>query len=60
VSTHDPSVISDAALDLLTSYEIAECKRVVRMQALFVVAVLAATTIAVSVTLLAIELPWGH
>jgi hypothetical protein len=59
-SADDPSVMSDAALDLLTSYEIAECKRVVRLQALVAVAVLAATTIAVIVALLAIELPWGH
>jgi hypothetical protein len=52
--------MTDAALDLLTSYEIAECKRVVRLQALVAVAVLAATTIAVIAVLLAFELPWGH
>jgi hypothetical protein len=59
-SADDPSVMSDAAADLLTSYEITECKRIARLQALISVAVLAATTIAVSVALLAIELPWGH
>jgi hypothetical protein len=55
-----PTEMSDAALDLLTSYEIAECRRLARLQALFAVAVLAATTVAVTVALLAIELPWGH
>jgi hypothetical protein len=59
-SADDPSVMSDAAVDLLTSYEITECKRVARLQAIVAVTVLAATTIAVSVALLAIELPWGH
>jgi hypothetical protein len=52
--------MTDAALDLLTGYEIAECKRVARLQALFAVVVLAATVVAVTVALLAIELPWGH
>ena len=59
-AAHDPIEMTDAALDLLTSYEIAECKRVARLQTLFAVAVLAATTVAVTVALLAIELPWGH
>jgi hypothetical protein len=52
--------VTDAALDLLASYEIDECKRVARFQALFAVAVLAATVVAVTVVLLATELPWGH
>ena len=52
--------MSDFALDMLAGYEIAECKRVVRLQAFVAVAVLAATTVAVTVALLAIELPWGH
>jgi hypothetical protein len=52
--------MSEQSLEVLALYEIEECKRIVRLQLLVVLAVLAVTLVGVGAAVLATELPWGH